>query len=134
MAFWRFMAYVTDDSTDPMKKWYDSQDAEVRVAFDATLFTLAATEDWTHRRVKSFKILTGAHSGLCELRFTVEPQPRKKRRFRPLGVWRKDSRDFILLGGSEKSGRILIPPNAFDLALLYKAEFEAGKGKIYEYA
>jgi hypothetical protein len=71
---------------------------------------------------------------LCEIRFTVEQDRKKKRRFRPLGIWRKDSRDFILLGAFEKSGRMLIPANAFDLALRAKAEFEEGKGRIYEYA
>jgi hypothetical protein len=133
MPLWRFMDYISDEGTNLIQEWYKAQDDEgIRADFDATLFILGGTEDWTHKRVKAFKVLTGKHVGLCELRFTVEIE-RKKRRFRPLGIWRKDSRDFVLLGGCEKSGRILIPSNAFDLALHYKAEFEGGKGRINEH-
>jgi hypothetical protein len=132
MGLWRFLDYENEDKINLIREWYRVQDLDVRVAFDATLFTLAATEDWTHKRVKAFKVLTGPHAGLCEIRFTVE-RMRRKRRFRPLGIWQKDSRNFILLGGLEKSGRMLIPSNTFDLALKYKAEFEQGKGKIYEH-
>jgi hypothetical protein len=57
MPFWRFMGYVDDDSADLVRDWYNKQDAAVRVAFDATLMTLAGTADWTHKRVKSFKVL-----------------------------------------------------------------------------
>jgi hypothetical protein len=132
MSQWRFLDYITPDEENPLHEWYRVQDVEVRVAFDATLLTLAATEDWIHKRVKAFKVMTGAHVGLCELRFTVITQ-RRKRRFRPLGVWQKDSRNFVLLGGFEKSGRELIPSNAFALALTYKADFEAGKGRLDEH-
>ena len=133
MPLWRFMDYVSDGGENYIRRWYKGlDDDQIRADFDATLFTLAATEDWTHKRVKTFKILTGAHIGLCELRFTVELNG-KKRRFRPLGIWRKDSRDFILLGGLEKSGRIFIPPNAFELAFKRKAAFESGKGKLDEH-
>jgi hypothetical protein len=132
MPLWRFFDYINEDGEELIEDWYKEQDdAAIRVQFDATIFILAATEDWTHRRVKAFKVLTGRHAGLCELRFTVEVD-RKKRRFRPLGIWRKDSRDFILLGSCEKSGRILIPSNAFELAVHYKAEFEGGRGRIRE--
>ncbi len=133
MIPWRFLDYITEEGINAIREWYRVQELAVRVAFDATLFTLAATEDWTHKRVRSFEVLTGRHVGLCEIRFTVELE-RKKRRFRPVGIWQKDSRNFILLGGCEKSGRSSIPSNAFDLALKHKAEFEAGKGRIYEHA
>jgi hypothetical protein len=133
MPLWRFMDYHTEQGINLVSQWYEAQDEEIRADFDATLLLLAATEDWTHKRVKAFKVLTGKHAGLCEIRFTVEVERKKKRRFRPLGVWRKDSRDFVLIGGCEKSGRMLIPPNAFELALRYKAEFEGGRGKVYEH-
>jgi hypothetical protein len=133
MPLWRFFDYINEDGENLIDDWYKAQDDDsIRVQFDATAFLLSATEDWTHRRVKAFKVLTGRHVGLCELRFTVETA-RVKRRFRPLGIWRKDSRDFVLLGGCEKSGRILFPSNAFELAVHYKTEFEEGRGRIREH-
>jgi hypothetical protein len=139
MASWRFMDYCTDDGRNLIQEWYAAQDDAVKVAFDATLFTLAATEDWEAASVQEFKVLTERHAGLGEIRFDVEAKepgwkkPRK-RRFRPVGIWHPGEREFILLLGCEKSGRIYTPLNAFDLALEYKAQFEQGRGTIREHA
>ena len=138
MALWRFMDYCTESGQNLIQEWYEAQGDAVKAEFDATLLTLGATEDWTATGVDEFKVLTGRHAGLCELRFDIgvrEPGSRKssKRRFRPVGIWRLEYRDFIILLGCEKSGRIYIPADAFDLALEYKALFEQGRGTICEH-
>ncbi len=132
------MDYETEDRLNLIQQWYEVQDDAVKVAFDYTLRILAATEDWNDSSVKEFKVLTRKHVGLCEIRFKTDARHPNgepyKRRFRPVGVWRPDSRDFVLLLGCEKWGMNYIPPNAFDLALDYKTQyFEQGRGAIYEH-
>lgn len=133
MALWRFMDYCTEDGRNLIQEWYAAQAEAVKAAFDATLFILAATEDWTVKKFDGFKILTERHVGLGEIRFDLMLN-RKKRKFRPVGIWPPSGRDFMILLGCEKSGRIYTPLNAFDLALEYKAQFEQGRGTICEHA
>ncbi len=132
------MDYETEDGLNLIQQWYEVQDDDVRAAFDATLYILMGTEDWDHPNVKQFKVLTGKHVGLCEIRFKTDarhPNGKSyKRRFRPVGVRLPDSRDFVLLLGCEKKRMNYIPPNAFDLALDYRLQyFEQGRGSIYEH-
>lgn len=136
MALWRFRDYCTTEDRFLIREWYAVQDGAVKAAFDMTLRLLSNQREWKGRR--EFKVLDGPHSGLSELRFNLDvynPTTRRqsKRRFRPVGLWRPEVREFILFLGCEKSGRMSIPPNAFDLALKYLAEFNAGKGTIHEH-
>ena len=138
MKPWTFMDYRTDGGHNLIQQWYNRQDVAVQAAFDQTLLTLRAVDDWTDPDVREFKELTGRHRGLAEIRFdipAIHPETRKpfKRRFRPAGIWRPEKRDFILLLGCEKRGRTYIPHDAFGLALSYKAQFEEGKGTICEH-
>ena len=55
------------------------------------------------------------------------------RRFRPVGIWREQEREFVFLIGCEKSGALYTPQNAFGLALGYKAKFERGEGGTSEH-
>jgi hypothetical protein len=125
MNRWKFWDYYDKDGNNLIVQWYLAQEVAVQAAFDWTLYTLAATEDWTDPRIDEFRVLTGRHFGLCEIRFDLVIN-RVKRRFRPAGIWRPVQRDFILLLGCEKSGRIYKPQNAFDVALGYKSRFEQG--------
>ncbi len=136
MSRWSFIDYYTDDDPprNPMREWYDSQDAAVRAQLNATLITLAGIEDWTDRDVKEFKFFEdGDFAGLGELRFYII-QNGKKRRFRIPGIWRRERHEFILLVGCEKSGRIKIPPNAFEVAMSLKLAWEQdGRGSLHEH-
>lgn len=103
----------------------------VQAEFDAALGTLTAIVDWTD--TKSFGVLKRDHVGLGEIRFMLEGP--EKRRFRPVGIWPPIVEgEFILLVGCEKERNgVLIPENAFTLALEYKRRFEAGEGRIDDY-
>jgi hypothetical protein len=136
MALWRFLDYCTDDHPprNLIQIWYGEQDLDVQAAFDATVTLLAATEDW--RKAKEFGELKREHVGLGELRFAVDMKRRGKRtirRFRPVGIWCEERREFIFLMGCEKAKGVYAPADAFDLALRHKARFEAGKGSTREH-
>jgi hypothetical protein len=131
MSAWQIKAYWLPGGTCPIQDWYRAQDVLVQAEFDASLGTLTATIDWTD--TKSFGVLKRAHLGLGEIRFMLEGP--EKRRFRPVGIWPPIVEgEFILLVGCEKSRNgVLIPDNAFALALEYKRRFEAGEGRIDDY-
>ncbi len=136
MALWKFLDYRTDDwpARNLIQIWYGDQDSDVQAEFDATVAILAVTEDW--RKAKEFKELAREHLGLAELRFSITSQRHGKkivRRFRPVGIWREEEREFVFLVGCEKSGAVYTPRNAFDLALDYKAKLERGKGRTSEH-
>lgn len=137
MKLWRFLDYQTEDGRNLTREWYETQDAFVQVAFDATLRILRAESDWSQME-EEFKVLTRAHSGLCEIRFYVDVYDRvrrryRRRRFRPVGIWRPEERVFILILGCEKSRMNYAPHDAFGWALRLKADLEAGKGELHEH-
>jgi hypothetical protein len=137
MGLWRFLDYRTDDEVprNLIQDWYGQQDLDVQAEFDATVTTLAATEDW--RKAKAFKLLGREHSGLAEIRFTVRTKRRgkeTKRRFRPVGIWREEAWEFVFLVGCEKlMNGVLVPANAFDLALTHRTKLECGEGDTCEH-
>lgn len=139
MTPWRFMDYVTEEGANPIQEWYDQQDDAVRAEFDQTLLTLMQTDDWEADDVEAFKVLTAEHVGLSELRFYVDERPpgRRKatrRRFRPLGIYNREKREFLLLGACEKKGMNTIPRDAFDSAMRLKGQFEQSRGRTCEHA
>jgi hypothetical protein len=131
MSAWQIKAYWLPGGTCPIRDWYRVQNVSVQAEFDATLVTLRAAVDWTD--TKAFKALKRNHTGLGEIRFKLE-KPRV-RRFRPVGIWPPVvDHEFILLLGCEKVGHgVLIPPNAFTLALTYKTLWQNGQGEINDY-
>jgi len=122
------MDYWPKAGRNPIAKWYGTQDDEVRAEFDVTVHFLEETEDWETDEVKEFKQLTGEHLGLSEIKLKVG-----KRKFRLLGIYLPEQRQFVFLAGLEKSGRVRIPDDAFEVALEYKRRFEAGEGFTYEH-
>lgn len=131
MAVWQIKAYHLRSGFCPMQVWYGAQDVPVQAEFDATLTTLKGTVDWTD--TKAFGILKRNHAGLAEIRFKLE-RP-ELRRFRPVGIWPPIvEQEFILLLGCEKGRNgVLIPPDAFTLALEYKRRLEQGEGEVHDY-
>jgi hypothetical protein len=131
MPVWQIKAYHLQGGICPMRVWYDAQDVPVQAEFDAALATLIGTVDWTD--TKAFAIMKRNHAGLGEIRFRLE-RP-EMRRFRPVGIWPPIvEQEFILLLGCEKGRNgVLIPPDAFTLALEYKRRLERGEGEVHDY-
>ena len=101
---------------------------------------LRRRDDWLNPPAKDFCLLTGAHSPLAEIRYRADDlDPRtgktlKKRRIRPVGLYRPDERDFILFGGAEEAPNgEYIPENGFERAKRLWADFQQGKGAIYDF-
>jgi len=65
---------------------------------------------------------------MCELIFKVG-----NRKFRPLGVLRRETREFIFLGGCEHQRMSSIPPDAFDDAFKLKERLEQQRGATREH-
>lgn len=132
---WQIKAYYLEGGACPIRDWYRVQDVPVQAGFDAALTTLSATADWTDRKI--FGILKREHKGLGEIRFKIEKAGPLKtvRRFRPVGIWPPVVEgEFILLLGCEKGRNgVLIPDDAFTLALDYKRRWERGEGEVYDY-
>lgn len=134
MAKWKIKAYHLPGDTCPIQDWYRKQDVRVRAEFDAVLTTLQGTDDWLDTRYE-FQPMEREHVGLGEIRFSLDVNTPFVRRFRPVGIWPPlIPQEFILLMGCEKkSNGILIPADAFTLALAYKRQWDEGKGEIYDY-
>jgi hypothetical protein len=133
---WRFWEYVTEGGRNLTREWYGQQDASVQAALDNAVLLLQGTDNWTEPEISTFKELTEKHVGLSEIRFSIKAgRWSPQRRFRPVGLYRPQQRDFIFILGCEKKmgGLIYIPLNAFDSALKYKADFENGKGELCEH-
>lgn len=142
MARWRFLDYYTDGQPpqNVIMDWLQGQDKRVKVVFEATLHTLEGVEDWSDDEVLEFKFFKeGPFVGLSQLRFhmvEINKDTRKptRRRFRIPGIWKPEHHEFILLTGCEKSGRMKLPPDAFEVAMALKLAWEKeGRGSIYEH-
>jgi hypothetical protein len=128
MSFWHIKDYAPDPPENPIRDWYEGQEDEVQLDFDYALHTLAETYDWT--TVKEFRALKGRYLGLYEVAIDVKSYYwKKKRYFRPIGVWQPDSSDFIILLVCEKKAGMYTPP--LSRALEMKSQWEKG-GTIYD--
>ncbi|HVA01237.1 MAG TPA: hypothetical protein VMV34_06215 [Terriglobia bacterium] len=146
MHYWRFLDYWSEgnDRKNLIEEWYRNEGEELQAAFDTALNELAGTEDW--RDLGWFKVLTGKHTGLCEIKIDIPENPVVPGRkppathYRPVGFIKREpgefiSGEFVLLLGCKKSGRSYEPPNAFDLALDLKRKFqEEGRGRIHAHS
>jgi len=131
MPAWQFKDYVTEDQRSPILEWYGTLPEDVQAAFDLLVKVLSETEDWDEVKPtkRKYKELTKGHAGLCELKLKVGD-----RKFRPLGILRRETREFIFLGGVEKIGQNATDPEgAFDSALHLKGRFDEGRGVTRDY-
>lgn len=130
MSAWQLLDYVTAVGENPFRRWYEEQDAEVQATLDAVVMHLRGVDDWIKPRLKAFRELKREHAGLGEIRFWPYGPLRK---FRVAGIYKGASYEFIFLTGCEKQMGHYIPVDAFDLALAYKDDFNAGKGTLIEH-
>lgn len=136
MAFWRFMDYITEEHANPIGDWYAAQKPEVQVAFDILLTTLAGTESWDDAKPKrrKYKLLTGKHLGLCELKFIADHRRfGVTHKYRAIGIWNQEAQEFILLGARQKWRLFTIPLDAFDTALRLKEYLDQRRGGLREH-
>jgi hypothetical protein len=126
MAPWTFKQYLSDGQVCPILDWFGKLPSEVQAEFDLLIKNLANTEDWDEAKPnkRKYKELKREHEGLCELFLNVG-----ERSFRPLGILHRDIREFVFLGGCEKTGQGLTDPEgAFDSALEFKRQYDEGRG------
>jgi hypothetical protein len=131
MGFWRIKDYWPDRNRNLVRDWYDGQEDETQAEFDFALLLLASTPDW----VKLPWVIPrkGRYVGLYEIVVDIKlPYENKKRRYRPIGTWRPDSRDFILFLVCRKTGRDYDPP--LETALQCKVAWEQEQqGEIHDH-
>lgn len=122
-----------------IQEWYVAQSPAVQAQFDATLLILNASVNWEDPNTEEFKVLTGRHTGLGEIRFhiyTSSPGSKRpyRRRFRPVGIWPPTIYgEFTMLLGCEKRRGTYKPHAAFDIALRLKIDFEQGRGSVCDH-
>jgi hypothetical protein len=139
MAMWQFFDYITDGGRAPVEDWLvnhllPAEQAEFEVAIDY----LQRIEDWdsVKKASRKYRELVRELQGLTELKFSVTVQimgRNLKKHFRPLGILKRDQRQFIFLGGFQKGNPNPIPVDAFTDALRYKREYEQDRGDIREH-
>jgi hypothetical protein len=115
---WRYRCYVSENGTDEIRAWYESQSLDVQGKFLSRLRALRELPlpEW---RCPLFRWLRGDAHGLGEMRFKAD-----RIQQRPLGFHGPGVDVFTLVfPAREKSGRFL-PRNATDLALGRKTEVE----------
>ena len=133
MPAWQFLDYVTYSNAVPVDEWADNHlTPEERAEFDTAVDFLSKILDWDSvpRAKRKYKELKRDLVGLAELKFDMTTRSmgrNSKKRFRPLGIMKRQQRVFILLGGFQK-GSPPIPKDAHTLALHYKQEYENERG------
>jgi hypothetical protein len=131
MGVWQFLDYITENHVNPVSEWYQKHlDDDGKAQFDILVKIMSVTEDWDEVKEKErkYKELERDRIGLAQLMFKV-----KRKNFRPIGLLRRQEREFIFLGGCEKHPFWTVPPNAFDEALRLKAQLEQGRGATREH-
>ncbi len=128
MASWEFLDYITEERENPILIWYGTLSPQEQSDFDTLVKTLSETEDWDSSKKKKYKELERTHIGLCELIFKVDGK-----NLRAIGVLRRESRQFVFLGGCTKFGFWTLPIGAFDKALRLKGQLDQGRGVTREH-
>ena len=138
MTPWRFTEYITEELRFPFSDWYSGQPVEVKAQLDFVIGLLRNLDSLTDDE-RRFKVLTGDDVGLSEIRFSVEaPHPterkkRKKLRVRPLGIYRPEQREFLMLTGAIEWGKGYLPKGVFAEAHRLMRAFGSGRGGSREF-
>jgi hypothetical protein len=134
MPPWTFLDYITDEEVVPVDEWVNEWlTLPERAEFDVTVDYLSRIRDWDEvkKARRKYEELRD-HPGLTELKFKTTSQERGQNRhkqFRPLGLLKRSSREFIFIGGFQKDQSGQIPDDAFAKAMRYKREYEDDKGR-----
>jgi hypothetical protein len=139
MPLWRFLDYISDDNRNHVNEWQENHlTMSERAVFDLVIDYLGRIEDWDEvkRARRKYRELQRGLLGLTELKFAVITQTMGRnirKQFRPLGILKREEREFIFLGGFQKSNNAPIPPDAYINALRYKLEYEQNRGTTNEH-
>jgi hypothetical protein len=129
MIYRRFMDFCLVGGTNIFMKWYRAQHPAVQAAFDFALRETAITGDLED--CETFKPLTKAHLGLCEIKFSADDKGGTGiRKIRVLGFWNYDESDFVLVSGGKKPIPETIFQDVIDKQLRF---FRYGDGELYEH-
>lgn len=137
MIPWRFFDFARENGENPFETWHERQDLTVRGAFYWTLWRRQVMADWRNPAQKSakkqFKVFSDKQLGLAELRFWPETDGRK---FRAVGLFRPDQRDFILFAGCQEffGGAYYRPSDVMKVAMMDKRAFDERRGSLIERA
>lgn len=136
---WEFQDYVTSDGKVPVEDWCNNQlSAAERAEFDVAVDYLRRIEDWdsVRKSKRKYRQLTRELEGLTEIKFDVTTQKEgsnTKKRFRPVGILKREEQKFIFLGGFQKSQKGPVPEDAFEKLLKRKQDFENNRGSTREH-
>ncbi len=136
MAAWRFQWLIRPNGEIPFRDWYDGQDEEIQTIFITTARRLQATWDGMkpQKARTAFRPLTKRHKHpgfgqICYDTDTSGDRRKQRRRVRIPTLTRPDERKAILIVGALKTSLMTYePPNAFDDALAWVLDLEAGRG------
>jgi len=121
------MSYQPEGGEEHLLEWYYGQEEDLKAQFVADLLSLAWVDEWDEET--DCVALTGQYLGLNELVIDIKLATYWLH-IRPVGIWKPDSRDFIILLCCEKNGDDYDPP--LSKALEYKTAWEQHKGEIYD--
>lgn len=128
MVFWRIKDYCPNPPENPIQDWYDEQVEEVAIAFEFVVRMVARTEDWRKSELRPLIVpLEEPYAGLYEILIDAELSEEETILIRPIGVWRPDSSDLIILQVSTKRADDYYPP--LSVALELRLRWEAGEGR-----
>lgn len=136
MTPWTIRDCVGTDGVNAVADWYAVQPAAIRAQIDAVLAVLRQTDDWLDPETELFKEFDKDDVGLSEIRFYFDqPRPRQhptRRRFRVIGWYRPDNRDFVGYIVCEEQGMNYIPLDCLDQAWSKHERFQLGLGVTHD--
>lgn len=137
---WEFQDYVTPDGNVPVEDWCSNHLSPAeRAEFDVAVDYLRRIEDWdsVKKSKRKYRQLSRELEGLTEIKFEVTTQNNRgrntKKRFRPVGILKREEQQFVFLGGFQKSQKGPVPKDAFEKLLKHKQDFENKRGLIREH-
>jgi len=135
---WKFQDYVAVDNSVPVDDWYMSLLPAERAEFDVAIDFLGRIGDWdsVKKSERKYKELERELEGLTEIKFDTTVQRGGKnltKRFRLVGILRRDQKEFIFLGGFQKGHSGPIPNDAWERLLKHKEDFENNRGKVRDH-
>jgi len=133
MAGWKLKTFVENDGQSTVKRWCDTSDDIVWLAFETHLDYLCGQlpDKWKRPWVGTLsggkrKRKTGC-AGLFELIFEVNNV-----QYRPLGYY-SGKMEFTILFFAEERGGDFDPPNACEIAKNRRALIESNKDRVREF-
>lgn len=121
---WRFKFYKPENAESQPQAWYDRQIKAVRAGFSGQLFQLALKKDGPESQI------VPGYREVQEIAIEID-LPDGVMKVSVIGVWQKDSPNFIILLCCEESEGDYDPP--LYQALELRKAWDSNKGRAYEH-